>query len=61
MKIGFELEDTSFMLDQMHVYPEFRTLRHFQEKRDALLRPLLGGLSETSTLKLSQALKVLFG
>lgn len=60
MKIGFELEDTSFMLERMRTYPQFRTLRQYQEKRDAMLRPLLGGLSETSTQKLSRALKVLF-
>jgi len=61
MKVGFELEDTSFMLEGMETYPQFRVLRQYQEKRDAMLRPLLGGLSEASTLKLSRALKVLFG
>ena len=59
-KIGFQLDNTAFILDNMKQFPEFAHLRRFQDSRDQVVLPLLSHLSPEVAVRLHGALRQLF-
>ncbi len=41
LKVYFQLDDTAFLLDSMRPYRDFARYRHAQDKREALMLPLI--------------------